>query len=76
MLISSMWMIWGWKWTKGSHSFDHCRIQRILETSKLNNWLNRSIDQSLHNRLHNEARYLDAKLAVKQKIQHDPQTEG
>jgi hypothetical protein len=26
--------------------------------------------------LHNEAKYLEAKLAVKQKIQHDPQTEG
>jgi hypothetical protein len=57
-------------------SVHNLRIERTLETTKLNNWLNRSLDQSPHDRLYNEAKYFDARLAHKQRMHRNPDVDG
>jgi hypothetical protein len=50
-------------------------VERSIET-KLNNWVNRSLDQSAHDRLYNEAKYLDAKLNHHRRLHRNPEVDG
>jgi len=38
-------------------SFKDTKIESIMESQKMNSWLNRSIDQCTHSRLYNDAKY-------------------
>ena len=57
-------------------SANNVRVDRTVEATKIGNWLNRSLDQSAHNRLYNEAKYLDAKLNHKIRMHRDPDVDG
>lgn len=58
------------------YSVNNLRIERTIETSKMSNWINRSLDQSAHSRLYNEAKYLDAKLVHQRRMQRHPDVDG
>ena len=57
-------------------SVHNVRIDRTIEATKIGNWLNRSVDQSPHDRLYNEAKFLDAKLHHKIRMHRDPEVDG
>lgn len=42
----------------------------------MSNWINRSLDQSAHSRLYNEAKYLDAKLIHQRRMHRHPDVDG